>query len=157
MEHETKITDMSLLGPFIEERISKGSDINLTVTGDSMYPLFRSRIDTVLLTAPENIKKYDIVFYKRKNGSYILHRILKIKNGQLCIAGDNETVKEFPVNYDQLIGKVKSFTRKGKTHSVNELWYKFYSCMWCIFFPYRYIGMRLIFKIGKLKNKTGRT
>ena len=84
MNHETKITDMDLLGAFIADSLSKGSEVNLTVTGDSMYPLFKSRVDTVVLAMPKNtksVKKRDIVFYRRDDGSYILHRILKIQKG----------------------------------------------------------------------------
>lgn len=153
MEHTTKMTDMSSLGAFIEEGLKGGKDINLTVTGNSMYPLFKSRVDTVVLTVPKKIKKYDILFYKRENGSYILHRVLKIRKSGMTIAGDNETVKEYPVKKEQAIGVVKTFTRNGKTYSVNELWYKFYSFIWCTFFPFRFLMLRGIFGIGKIKAK----
>ncbi len=153
MEHETRITEMSRLGAFIEESIKNGKDVNLTVTGDSMYPLFKSRVDTVLLTCPKNLRKYDIIFYRRESGQYVLHRVQKIKGENLTLAGDNETRKEYPVKFDQVIGKVKSFTRKGRQHSVNELWYRIYSCLWCVFFPYRHIGMRMIFFVGRMKSK----
>jgi len=153
MERETKITDMNLLGAFITDSISKGSEVNLTVTGDSMYPLLKSRVDTVVLTMPKHIKKRDIVFYKRDNGSYILHRILKVKNGILTIAGDNELKKEFPVRADQVIGVVKEFTRKGKAYSVKELWYRFYSFVWCLFFPARPFMLRTLIKLATARNR----
>ena len=156
MEHITKMTDMSVLGAFIEESLKNGKEVNLTVTGNSMYPLFKSRVDTVVLTVPKKIKKYDILFYKRPDGSYILHRILKIKNGIMTIAGDNETVKEYPVEKSQAIGVVKTFTRKGKIYSVNELWYKFYSFIWCRFFPFRFLMLRGIFTLGKIKARIKR-
>ena len=153
MERETKITDMNLLGAFITDSISKGKEVNLTVTGDSMYPLLKSRVDTVVLTIPKTLKKRDIVFYKRDNGSYILHRILKIKDGILTIAGDNELKKEFPVREDQVIGVVKSFTRKNTVYSTNALWYKFYSIVWCLFFPIRPFMLRTLLKLATLKNR----
>jgi len=101
MEFEKRLCDMDELGPFIEESVKAGKKVKLTVTGDSMYPLFKSRVDTVVLDIPKNKKpgKYDIVFYKRDNGRYILHRILKEKNGAFVIAGDNEVKKEYPVRY----------------------------------------------------------
>ena len=154
MERETKITDMNLLGAFITDSISNGSEVNLTVTGDSMYPLFKSRVDTVVLAMPENpqkLKKRDIVFYRRDDGSYILHRILKIKNGLLTIAGDNEMKKEFPVRCDQVIGVVKRFTRNKKEYSTNEAWYKFYSFIWCAIFPFRPFALRLLLKLANLR------
>ena len=97
MNYEKKLTDMSILGPFIELQIREEKKVKLTVTGDSMYPLLKSRIDTVVLDTPKNLKKYDIVFYKRDNGRYILHRILKKKNGIFTIAGDYELKKEYPI------------------------------------------------------------
>lgn len=151
MERETKITDMNLLGAFISESIQNGREVNLTVTGDSMYPLLKSRVDTVVLNQPKKLKKRDIAFYRRDNGSYILHRILKIKGENLVIAGDNELKKEYPVRKEQVIGVVKSFTRKGKSYSVTETWYKIYSFFWCVFFPLRPIMLRLLFKLLKLR------
>ena len=151
MERETKITDMNLLGAFITDSISQGCEVNLTVTGDSMYPLFRSRVDTVVLAMPQKLKKRDIVFYKRDNDKYILHRILKVRGEILTIAGDNEMEKEFPVRKNQVIGIVKKFTRKGKEYSTDELWYRFYSFIWCLFFPLRPVLLRLLLKIGNMK------
>ena len=151
MERETKITDMNLLGAFICESIENGREVNLTVTGDSMYPLFKSRVDTVVLNKPQKLKKRDIAFYKRDNGSYILHRILKIKGDNLMIAGDNELKKEYPVRKEQVIGVVKSFTRKGEAHTVDELWYKIYSFIWCVFFPIRPLILRFLLKLVRLK------
>lgn len=153
MNYEKKLTDMSALGPFIEEEIRKGKKVNLTVTGDSMYPLFKSRIDTVVLDGTKNPKKYDIVFYRRENGSYILHRILKEKGGLYTIAGDNELKKEFPVKKEQIIAKVSEFTRKGKNHKANELFYRVYGFIWVNFFPVRPFILRFLMSLYRLFHK----
>lgn len=153
MERETKITDMNLLGAFITDSISKGQEVNLTVTGDSMYPLLKSRVDTVVLAMPKTLKKRDIVFYKRNNGFYILHRVLKIKKGVLTIAGDNEMEKEFPIYENQVIGVVKSFKRKGRNYSVTEPWYKLYSFIWCLFFPIRPLMLKTLIKLATMRNR----
>ncbi len=164
MEFEKRLCDMDELGPFIEESIKTGKKVKLTVVGDSMYPLLKSRVDTVVLDIPKNEEnlfgKYDIVFYKRDNGRYILHRILKKKNGDFVIAGDNEVVKEYPVRYDQIIAKVTGFVRKGKFHSADELFYKLYAFIWVNFFPIRHIILknsfrcyRLILKLRKNKER----
>jgi len=162
MEFEKRLCDMDELGPFIEESVKAGKKVKLTVTGDSMYPLFKSRVDTVVLDIPKNKKpgKYDIVFYKRDNGRYILHRILKEKNGAFVIAGDNEVKKEYPVRYDQIIAKVVSFERKGKSHSADELFYKLYQFIWVNLFPIRPFILKNSFRIYriilKLKKKDER-
>lgn len=156
MNRETKITDMNLLGAFITDSISKGQEVNLTVTGDSMYPLLKSRVDTVVLAMPKTLKKRDIVFFRRDNGAYILHRILKIKNGVLTIAGDNEMEKEFPVYENQVVGVVKSFKRKGRNYSVDESWYKLYSFFWCLFFPIRPFMLKTLIKLATIRNRRKR-
>ena len=153
MERETKITDMNLLGAFITDSISKGQEVNLTVTGDSMYPLLKSRVDTVVLARPKTLKKRDIVFFKRANGSYILHRILKIKDGVLTIAGDNEMEKEFPIHPNQVIAVVKSFKRKGRSYSTAEPWYTLYSFIWCLFFPIRPFMLKTLIKLATMRNR----
>ncbi len=150
MNYEKKLTDMSLLGPFIESQIQEGKKVKLTVTGDSMYPLFKSRVDTVVLDKAVKPKKYDIVFYKRENGRYILHRVLKEKDGICTIAGDNEVKKEYPVKEEQIIAKVCEFTRKEKTHSSNELIYKIYAFVWVNFFPVRPFLLSVLLKFYKL-------
>lgn len=147
MNHEKKLTDMSLLGPFIEGQILEGKKVKLTVTGDSMYPLLKSRIDTVVLDIPQKPRKYDIVFYKRDNGSYILHRILKEKNGIYTIAGDNELKKEYPIRKDQIIAKVCSFTRKEKSHSADELFYRIYAFVWVNLFSIRPFLLKILIKM----------
>lgn len=153
MNYEKKLTDMSILGPFIELQIREEKKVKLTVTGDSMYPLLKSRIDTVVLDTPKNLKKYDIVFYKRDNGRYILHRILKEKNGIFTIAGDNELKKEYPIRKDQIIAKVCSFTRKGKSHDAHELFYRVYAFIWVNFFSIRPFLLKCCMKIYALSRK----
>ncbi len=156
MEFEKRLCDMDELGPFIEESINLGKKVKLTVTGDSMYPLLKSRVDTVVLAIPPKkdgyvvCKKYDIVFYKRDNGRYILHRILKEKDGAFVISGDNETVKEYPVRKDQIIGVVTGFIRKDKFYSPDEIFYRIYAFLWVNFFGIRHILLKLLFKIYRL-------
>lgn len=148
-----KITDMNLLAPLIIESLKGGSEVKLTVTGNSMYPLLRSRVDTVVLVKTNKLKKYDIPFYKRENGKYILHRIVKIKNNELYIAGDNETIIEYPVKKEQVIGVVSGFYRNGIYFSVKNPLYKIYSFVWCKVIPNRYIILKFLIKLRQLTRK----
>ena len=141
------------LAPFIEEAISAGKDVRLTITGYSMYPLLRSGTDDIVLGKHGELKKYDVVLFKRTDGSYIFHRIIKIKDNILTIAGDNETKKETPVLKSNVIAVMKSFYRMGKLHSVNEFWYKLYSRFWLFIFPFRHIAAKLYHKTAKLLRK----
>ena len=137
------------LAPFIEEAVNSGKEVRLTVTGYSMYPLFRSGTDDVVLKKPEVLKKYDVVLFKRKDGNFVFHRIIKIKDNVLTIAGDNETKKEFPVLISDVVAVMKSFYRADNLHTTDELWYRFYSGFWLFIFPLRHIAARLYHFMAK--------
>lgn len=141
------------IAPFIKEAISNGSDARLTVTGYSMYPLLRSGVDDIILTKVIELKKYDVVLFERANGDCIFHRIIKIKDDVLTIAGDNETKKEFPVYKDAVIAKMKAFVRGDKTYSVNSLWYVLYSRLWLWLFPLRPIMAKAWHDAARLRRK----
>lgn len=142
---------MNQIIPLITDAVSSGKDIKLTVTGYSMYPLLESMSDSVVLTKPGKISKYDVVLFKRADGSHILHRVIKIKNGVMTIAGDNETKKEYPVYEKDVEAKMKAFERNGKYHTTDELWYKIYVRLWLAIFPFRRIAVRFIRFIAPLK------
>ena len=66
--------------------LSYGEQVPLVITGNSMYPFLRHGRDTVYLQKVQRpLKKGDMVLYRRKNGQYILHRIV--------FAGDTLTQK----------------------------------------------------------------
>ena len=109
-----------------------------------MYPLLRNGVDCVVLTKIDRLKKYDIPLYKRDNGAFVLHRIVKIKNGSLYLAGDYGTDIEYPVFPSQAIAVVKGFYRGDKYISCDQFWYKVYSFLWVMLMPYRHIIIRLL-------------
>ena len=133
------------ISPLIEGLISSGKKVKLAVTGYSMCPLLINERDSVILEKAENIKKYDIVLFKRKSGKYVLHRVIKVKDGFFAIAGDNETKSEYPVEDKEAVAKVCSYERNGIAHSVDEKWFKAYSRLWLWVFPFRRIITKLFF------------
>lgn len=144
---------MEQIIPFIIDAVESGKDVKLTVTGYSMYPLLESMTDSVFLTKPENISKYDIVLFKRNDGSHILHRVIKKDTDILTIAGDNEIRREYPVYISDVEAKVKAFERNGKYHSTDEMWYKLYERIWLVIFPFRHIAVRFIRFIAPIRGK----
>ena len=76
----------------------------------------------------EALKKYDIPLFRRKDGSFILHRILKVCNdGTYVVCGDNQTVLEYGVRDEQIIGVVEGIYRDKEFVSVSNFIYKIYS------------------------------
>ena len=149
MENRKKVKTLSmeLLSPIVADALENQCDVKFTVTGNSMYPLLRHGLDSVVLTSGKNIKKYDIILYKRQNDVYVLHRVVKIKGNVLFLCGDNEQEIEYPVYDSQVIAKVKGFYRKDRYFSCSCLWYRLYSIFWVFVLPRRYLIIRLLGKI----------
>ncbi len=145
------------LMPLIKEYISAGTDVRLHVSGISMTPILHDKRDTVVLSKPDKIKKYDIVLHQRENGQYIMHRIIKKRGDVLTIAGDFEIEKEYPVYTDAVIAKVTSFVRNGKSYTPNDFVIRLYSFIWVLIFPFRYMVLNLLNRVrrvaGNAKNK----
>ena len=146
---DDKIVKVSInsIAPIVEDKIRDGKCVEITVTGMSMYPLFYNARDTVTLAPIKKIKRKGIYFYKREDGTYVLHRIIKIKGGEYFCVGDNQTYIEGPLKEDQFIAVVESFIRKGKKKSVKSLWFKVYSFVWCFSVKARPKLLRFIWKI----------
>ncbi len=150
---------IELIIPYIRECIKAGQNVKLAVTGNSMYPLLRGNSDAVFLTKPVDLKKYDVVLFRRADGDYVLHRIILIKDDIMTISGDAEIKKEYPVFIDDCIGKMTAFERRGKLHTTDDFSYKLYSRFWLLVFPLRRIiiaflkkGRRLLSKVITLSN-----
>lgn len=132
------------LMPIIEELVATGTEVKMQVSGISMTPILHDQKDSVVLSAPGRLRKYDIVLHRRKNGQYILHRIIKKKGNVLTIAGDFETEKEYPVYTDQVIARVVAFTRNGKDYKPEDFIIRLYSFLWVLIFPLRQKVLYLI-------------
>ncbi len=116
--------------PLIRERLSAGREVTFSPRGVSMLPLLREGRDTVTLASPpEKLKKYDIPLYQRKNGQYVLHRVVRVGETYTCV-GDNQFSLEKGISHEQVIAVCVSFTRKGKVVRVNDPLYRFYSIFW---------------------------
>ena len=86
---ETVKIPMEELAEVIKVQLEQGGRAELIVTGSSMHPLFHNRRDKVILT-PRAVKRPDIILYRRDNGAYVLHRIVREKNGSFIVTGDNQ-------------------------------------------------------------------
>ncbi|SEH38390.1 hypothetical protein SAMN02910265_00230 [Ruminococcus flavefaciens] len=121
-----------------EEQLAKNGKLIYTNKGDSMMPLIKQDRDLLIITPVEGrLKKYDVPLYKRDSGQYVLHRILKVRNDDYVICGDNRYSKEYGITDKHIIGVLSGVVRNGKEISVNDRKYKLYVHLWCDFFPLR--------------------
>ena len=86
--------DTAEILPLIKESLKSGHKISVTVTGNSMMPLFAHERDSVVLEKAFVYKPKDIVLYLRDNEKPVLHRIVGKKEGGYSMCGDNQEVAE---------------------------------------------------------------
>ena len=132
-------------GPSIEDILSREGVIASVTAGASMRPLFRTHRDVVILErADKPLQKYDVALYK--NGSkYILHRVIKVdeKKKTYVIRGDNTYKLEY-VQFGAPLARLVSFNRRGKSVSVTDSSYRFYSAFWNFIYPIRFVIYSLL-------------
>lgn len=140
------------LGAMAEEGLKNGQQVRMTVVGNSMYPLFRNRMDSVILSPiTKRIQTRDVVLYKRNNGQYVLHRMIKRKGNVYSANGDNQYWVESPLYPGQMIGVMTGFIRGEKEFSVCAPWYRLYSVLWTVGKKHRKLMLRIIRKLIKLR------
>ncbi len=129
-----------------EDIIERDGKLIYTNVGDSMHPLIRQDRDLLIIEKPEGrLKKYDVPLYKRDSGQYVLHRILKVRDDDYVICGDNRCSREYGITDRHIIGVLTAVVRDGKEISVTDLKYRLYVHLWCGLFPLRVF----ILKAGK--------
>lgn len=123
-----KKVSLEELEPFISAQLAEGGSVTFTVKGTSMRPMLIGGIDAVTIVKPtEPLKKYDVILYRRANGQYVLHRIIKVKKDGYVCRGDNQTVKEYPVTRDRVVGVLTEYTHKGKAKRADSLGQRVYA------------------------------
>lgn len=90
-----------------------GSFMFAVVEGRSMEPLLQTGdLVFVIKASPDDIHVGDVIVYKRPNGEYVIHRVIKvIGNGDsmlIVTKGDNNPVPDGNIPVDWVAGKVIS-------------------------------------------------
>ncbi len=116
MDESSKSVTFNDIYPIIKEQLELNGEVRFKPRGTSMLPLIRQGKDEVIVKKlGGNLNKFDIVFYCRKNGDFVLHRFIGFdKNGGYIMRGDNQTFKEYGISNDNIIGVVKSVVRGGE-------------------------------------------
>lgn len=115
-----------------EEYLNQHGSMTYKFKGVSMLPLLRQGRDfyTVKKKTDERCKKYDVVLYYREPGEYVLHRIIKVRDKDYVIRGDNCVNNEYGITDKDILGVMTEYIRDGKKHSVTEKKYIIYSRLW---------------------------
>lgn len=139
----------------IVEKLNNGGTVTFTPKGKSMLPMLSDGEDVVVLSKPEGrLHLFDIPFYKRSNGTYVLHRIVNFdSDGSYVLCGDNQFELEHGIKDSDIIGVVTAFYRKGKAYKVSSFSYRVYINFW---FSTRFFRHSYRFGVNKVSKLLGR-
>jgi hypothetical protein len=133
----------------VEELIKHGNYISVP-WGISMRPMIYGKRDAVLIEALKGEpKRYDLVMYTRTNEQGVIHRVIRKRENDYIICGDNCYQLEY-VKPEQIKGIVTKFNRKGKWYSVDNIWYSLYVHIWVDFL---FVKRPLFYVRDKIKGK----
>lgn len=119
------------LFPIIQEELAHGRSFSFTAFGNSMSPTIRGGVHRVTLSPlREEPKVGDILFYRRENGIFVLHRLCRIAHdGSFVFCGDNQYVQEKGIKRDQLIAKLTKLEKGEKEIFLHTLYQKLFTAM----------------------------
>ena len=129
-------------------------EVSVLTSGCSMQPMLRQHRDVVTVKRVDReLRKGDAVLYPGKDGRFILHRIVKIKNGEFIIRGDNNYFTEYGIKKENIVGLIKEFYRDGKyINCETDLKYKLYVFYICHSYAMRYFWRNYLRPtLGKVK------
>ena len=134
----------------LREMVEQGMEVSMEIAGTSMEPFLIHKRDRIYFRRPEEtIKKGDMVFFQRKTGEYVMHRVMMVKDKQYYMAGDHQTFLEGPIEENQIFAKVVSVERAGVWITEADRIWKFYANWWRRLFWMRKVINKLKRVIGK--------
>ena len=146
------------LAPLVVECVAQGQEVVLTVTGNSMSPFLRDKKDQVVLTAcdPEALQPGDVPLFRRRNGQFVLHRIVERDDGvtrtrwgeegalpsrcdslRYTMLGDAQWQEEPNIAPDQILAVAKAFISRGKRWECDSEAYRQNRMRWHRLLPLR--------------------
>lgn len=134
----------------LRDMVEQGMEVSMEIAGTSMEPFLVHKRDRIYFRRPEEtIKKGDMVFFQRKTGEYVMHRVMMVKDKQYYMAGDHQTFLEGPIEENQIFAKVVSVERAGVWITEEDRIWKFYENWWRRLFWMRKVINKLKRVIGK--------
>ncbi len=153
MNENVKKVALEELYPLIKEQLESGGNVKIPITGTSMLPLLVQGRDFVILKSCEKAEINDIIFYRRNNGAFVLHRIIGIDDKGYILCGDNQWVKEYGIKEHNIIGVVTEIHRNGKAINVGDKKYIKYYKRWLKLFPIRKPLVKILTILRAIKRK----
>ena len=96
----------------IEKALDDQKTVFIQTVGVSMQPMLRERESTVVIEKPgKKLSRGDVALFRRPDGQYVLHRVIRARRQDYLLRGDNclgcESIRE-----NMIVGVMKGFFPK---------------------------------------------
>ena len=150
-----RIVDTREYVSVLRELAEEGKVVSMQIAGSSMSPFLAHGRDYIYFTKPDReLRAGDMVFYQRRNGQYVMHRIYKVKPDGYYIVGDAQTEIEGPVSRDQIFALITKVKRKDRIIQPGDFWWEFFEHVWIRMIPLRRPAVRLYAAVSKMLHRT---
>ena len=142
--------------PLMKEIFKLGKTFTVTAKGSSMAPLLKDGRDDIILADcvdPNKLKVRDVPLYLRSDGSYVLHRIVRVNKDSFDMCGDAQTEIERGVPKQNVVAQAIGFVRKGRAISLKSKRYRLFVFLWCLVRPIRPVIFWLNSKLRGKRNE----
>ena len=104
----------------------------MPIRGTSMWPLLKEGKSRVQVEVKEEkqVRKGDIVLYRRKDGTLVLHRIIRIEDDTFLVCGDHQWKQVEQVQENQILAVGQGFFQNGHYIDEKTWWYRIYKKFW---------------------------
>jgi hypothetical protein len=136
-----------ILIPEFERLLKSGHMVEFVPRGVSMRPFIEGGCDKVILKTCKE-PKVGIIVLARINGTYVLHRIYKIKDEQIILRGDGNLKGQEVCTFEDIIGRVvrlKGRAGKRKRLTKARIWRRTPTVL-------KWLVLKVYSKIIKLQN-----
>ena len=110
--------------------LESGIALPLRITGYSMRPFLKQNRDTVWLVKSTSLHRGQILFFRRTDGTFVLHRLRRIcADNRLIMNGDAQRWCEI-ITPEQIVAVVCAMTIHGKKCPADAWYIKLRDLLW---------------------------
>ena len=136
--------------------IERNGAIGFVPGGISMWPILKNRGQSVVVKKKtEKLKRYDVAFYQRGNGAFVLHRVIMPTEEGYVMCGDSQLSYEI-VKEEQVFGVMEGFYSGKKYVECTNLKYCKRVEKWYKRKFIRKFKLKIFYFIQKVKNRLKR-
>lgn len=130
---------MNNLPSALEAQVRSGKPVVSFTVGDSMEPLLHNRATRVVIRRVDRpLQPGELPLYRRPDGRFIMHRIIRVDAGHYYTRGDNRCGLE-TVPREWVLGVVTEIYRGNRHFPVTHPVYRAYVKVWNFLYPLRWV------------------